>query len=234
MRQDLATDENFTDALKKDSLSEILGKFTKLVTITGRKLEDQPPAVKWSLQIPRPFLEEVLALSGKKDAIIGIAREEERKLGLQAVFVQTLGISTLYEQLQHVPHLGLAGPTRTESLVVRVRSEHLAEVRRVALSAIDLQTVAASIRGSMGWECVGLSTKPISKAYCLHTLGARELPPVDKVVLGQELVMLKIKAPEEAKLTSTFVPEIKRGKGGDVMAMDDPDENDEGVNELTH
>ena len=199
---------------------------------------------------------EVLTLSGKKDAIICVSREEEKKLGTQVVIVPTLAISALYDQLQHVNHLGIAGPTRAGALIVRVLSEHLAEVRRAVLTTtspfsevmdmpinykvqgrfpadVDLQTVASSLRGSMGWECVGLGTKPISKGYRLLTFGARELPPTDKIVFGQDLVMLKeMKTMEEAKLASTFIPEVKSRKPDGVIAMDEGEPDGDGVNDL--
>ena len=256
VRRDLTSDDNFECALKKDSLSEFLGKYIKHITITGRRLEENPEAVKWSLQIPRAFLTEVLAQSGRKDAIISVSREEEKKLDLQAVIVQTLAIGTLYEQLQAVEHMGLAGPTRSGALIIRVHSDHLAAVRRTVLTSnspfsevmdmpikhkvqgrfpsnFDLQTVAASMTSSMGWECVGLGTKPLSKTHRLLTFGCRELPPTDKIVMGRELVLLKeMKASEETKLASTFVPELKRNKSTDPIAMNTGETEDDGVNDL--
>ena len=55
VREDLTSEENFASAHKKDSLAEYLGKYVKHVTVTGRKVEENPSAVRWSLQIPRAF-----------------------------------------------------------------------------------------------------------------------------------------------------------------------------------
>ena len=134
VRQDLADDTNYQLALKKETLATFLGKFAKVIHIGHRKFEEDPPAVRWQLEIPRVHLLEVLALSGNHEAIIYTSREEEEKLKGHTVFVQSLSIAKVYEQLQGIGHWGLAGPTRSGALIVRTPGAVLEQVRKAVLA----------------------------------------------------------------------------------------------------
>ena len=136
---------------------------------------------------------EVLALSGNHEAIISTRREEEEKLKGHTVFVPTLAIAKVYEQLQGIAHWGLAGPTKSGSLIVRTPSSSLEQVRRAVLAPtspfadvlgmpinakfvgkfpakVGLQTAAASLRSSLGMGVRGVALQGSRQALCLAHL----------------------------------------------------------------
>ena len=158
--------------------------------------------------------------------------------------MDSISIAKLFELAQHVPHLGIAGPTRSGSLLVRAKPEQIAEIRRIVLNPTSayakvwdltvvfrcqgkfnrkhsLQTAATSLRASLGWDCVGIAQKTATKTHRWYTFGSATRPPVDKVVIDQELILLReISSHKEEKLATSFVSGnclLDKEEGGATM-----------------
>ena len=95
-----------------------------------------------------------------------------------------------------------------------------------------LQSVATSLRAALSWDCVGLSSKASGKHHRIMTFGASKLPPTYRVVIEQELILLReVKEEEAEKLATTFVAPRPPAPEVHLPAMDAEDEED-GVNGL--
>ena len=228
--RDHADSQNFDQAHKKEWMAQVFGPLYHTMGFTNRRVNSEEGSIRWTLEIPRGSLEDVLACSGKCDLIVTVPREQEQQLAVHPVFVDSISITKLFELVQNVPHLRIAGPTRNGSLLVRAKPDQIAEIRRIVLNPTSafakvwdltvvfryqgkfnrkysLQTAATSLRTSLGWDCVGIAQKAATKTHRWYTFGSATKPPVDRVVIDQELILLKeTSTHKEEKLATSFVP----------------------------
>ena len=220
----VVSDEEYQMAMAKHTLAAFLGSIMHILTISGRRIENDPDAVSWLLECPRSEVLNVLKRSGTKGCMLSLSKQEEASYDIKVVYTHASSAQTLLESAQDLPHLGICGPAKTGHFLVRTKAEDIGKIRRAVLSeaseyaevwnlvvtqrytgrfadTMSLQSIARSLRQALGWECVGLSTKKAGKGYMHVTLGAALPPPTLELAIADEVVIL---SPVDEKATPTL------------------------------
>ena len=228
LRKAVCSEEIYEAVQKKENLVKIIGPLINSVTLTMKRMEENPPAVRWSFEVARMHLAPLLKCSGECEAVITVDRAEENKLGVIPVFVSATAASVVLRQLEGIPHLGVTGPTKSGHFVARADESQLEKVRKAVLGSTSsfadqwtLQvkhkyvgrflrrysslSVVESLKTTLKWPCIAISSKTLSKTHHTVVVGSTDPPPYWQVELGGEVVILQeLEAPQQDKLATAF------------------------------
>ena len=239
LRKALCTEEVYEAMQKKENLVKIIGPLIKSVTLTMKRIEEDPPAVRWSFEVTRMYLPQLLKCSGICEATVTVDRAEEQKLGIVPVFVSASAASLVLKQLEGIDHMGVTGPTRSGHYVARAVESQLEQVRKAVLSSTSSYTnqwslqvkhkyvgrflrkfgmlsIAESLKTTLKWPCIAVSHKVVSKTHHNVIIGCTDPPPVLQVEIGGEVVILQpMDMPKQDTLATAFAaPSVDKREEG--------------------
>ena len=228
MDKELAASADWSDFSNKDKMPLFLGSMSGTIHISTRRGTLADARITWNADCPRAALKDLLALSGTKEMIISVSRDEEDGLQCVPVFLQGTYPSAILKQLTGMVHCGVSGPTRTGQWVVRALPASVAAIRQQLLgqtspfaaswdmvikhkiagrfpSDASAQTITISMAKAMDWKCVLLSQKPVGKKWRWLTFGSDSLPPAWEVAWQGHVVILEDAQKQEGNaLAVTF------------------------------
>ena len=226
MDKELATSADWGEFSNKDKLPLFLGSVSGAIHIPTRRGAPADARMTWNADCPRAALQELLALSGTKEMIITVSRDEEQALQCVPLFLQGAYPSAILRQLSGMAHCGVSGPTRTGQWVVRALPTSVAAIRQQLLgqtspfasswtwsSSTRLQGASqlipqhrlSPLAKAMDWKCVLLSQKAVGKNRRWLTFGSDSLPPAWEVAWQGHVVFVEDAQKQEGNaLAVTF------------------------------
>ena len=240
--------QTYDSFCRRDFLPSFFGVIAAQFRVIGKRDFADSEAIVWNLLVPRGSLEHTLSYGGKDEVSVSTTKQEESKLDLHPVWVDSPSAMALRQQLANHQHVGVHGPTQRGQYVVKARREHLGAIRQTLLGELsiyagiwdivvdrkyvgkfpadlNMHSVAKSLFAALSWRCVALNSKKQGREFQMITFGSdQELKQQEIAISGHVVILQKLNQKESA-LATVFHPPV--GKANESAPMEEVTENTE-------